>query len=92
MLIDTTPPDPSDIPLQLDAQVARGTYCNVAIVSRTAWEFVIDFAFVGPNQARGLIVSRVILHPGQAEALHRALAQHFEAPASAASQAEAPQT
>lgn len=78
MLIDTSPPDHRDIPLELDAQVARGSYCNVAFVSHTAWEFVLDFAFVGPNQPRGLVVSRIIMHPSQAEALHRALGDNLQ--------------
>ena len=75
-MFDDKSPEKSPIPLEMDAQVARGSYCNVAIVSCNDWECVIDFAFVGPNQPKGLVVSRIILNLAQAEALHHALGEH----------------
>lgn len=73
MLIDTTVPKHPELPLDIDSHVARGTYCNIAVVASSRWEVVIDFAFVGPGQPSGIVVSRIILHPEQAQALHQAL-------------------
>lgn len=86
MLIDTKTPATappaatSDIPLALDAATARGNYCNVAIVARTAFEVVIDFAFVGPSQKNGVVVSRIIMNPTQAAALHHTLGENLKPP------------
>jgi hypothetical protein len=35
----------NEIPLDLDRQTALGHYSNLALISHTPYEFVIDFAF-----------------------------------------------
>ena len=53
--------------IQLDEDLAQGTYVNLAMVNHNEAEFVVDFIFVQPQAARGKVRSRVILSPQHAK-------------------------
>ncbi|MBE2219987.1 MAG: DUF3467 domain-containing protein [Anaerolineae bacterium] len=61
-----------DIPKELEA-----VYANVAFISHTPAEVVLDFAQVLPRSNRGKVVSRVIMSPMHAKMLQQALAQNI---------------
>ena len=61
-----------DVPKDLQA-----TYANVAVISHTAVEIVLDFAQVLPRMPRGAVVSRVIMTPAHAKMLQMALTQNI---------------
>lgn len=61
-----------EIKLEVDKEVARGRYANVAIIAHTQGEFILDFGLAYPGQAP-LIGSRVITSPQHAKALLRSL-------------------
>lgn len=61
-----------DVPKDLTA-----VYANVAFISNTPAEMVIDFAQVLPRTPRGQILSRVIMSPMHAKMLQHALAQNI---------------
>ncbi len=61
-----------DIPKDLDA-----IYANVAFISHTPAELVLDFAQVLPRTPRGKVQARVIMSPMHAKLLHRALGQNL---------------
>ena len=44
----------------LDEQVAQGNYSNLAIISHSTSEFIIDFAAVLPGVTKARVKSRVI--------------------------------
>jgi hypothetical protein len=53
--------------IHLDEDLAQGTYVNLAMVNHNETEFVVDFIFVQPQEARGKVRSRVILSPQHAK-------------------------
>jgi hypothetical protein len=61
-----------DIPKELSA-----VYANLAFISHSPAEIVLDFAQVLPRMPRGSVLSRVIMSPMHAKLLQRALSQNI---------------
>ncbi|MFI3317011.1 MAG: DUF3467 domain-containing protein [Rikenellaceae bacterium] len=55
--------------IELDEQVAQGQYSNLAIISHSPTEFVVDFAAVLPGMPKAKVASRIILTPEHAKRL-----------------------
>ncbi len=66
----------SEINLDIDRETAKGRYANMAVISHTQNEFLIDFALLQP-QGPALVVARVITSPRHAKALLRSLAENI---------------
>lgn len=49
--------------IQLDDDVANGTYVNMALVNHTETEFTLDFIYVQPQQPKAKVRSRIITNP-----------------------------
>jgi hypothetical protein len=62
-----------EIPPDLDA-----VYANLAVISHSPSEIVIDFARVLPNTPRARVHARIITTPMHAKLLLRALEQNLE--------------
>jgi hypothetical protein len=60
-----------DIPKDLEP-----VYANVAFISHTAAEIILDMAQVLPRVPRGKVVSRIVMSPMHAKLLMRALSQN----------------
>lgn len=68
--------------IELPEEVAEGIYSNLAIISHSQTEFVVDFVRLVPNVPKAKVKSRIILTPTHAKRLLRALADNvrkFEA-------------
>ncbi|MDX9882855.1 MAG: DUF3467 domain-containing protein [Prolixibacteraceae bacterium] len=68
--------------IELSEEVAQGTYSNLAIITHSSSEFVIDFVRIMPGIPKANVKSRVILTPEHAKRLLMALQdniQKFEA-------------
>ncbi len=59
----------NSIDIELDEQMARGSYSNLAIISHSPSEFVVDFASILPGMAKAKVLSRIILTPEHAKRL-----------------------
>ncbi len=59
--------------IELSAEVAEGTYSNLAIISHSSSEFVLDFIRIMPGTPKANVKSRVILTPEHAKRLMMAL-------------------
>ena len=57
------------IDVELDAAVAEGHYSNLAIISHSPTEFVVDFAAMLPGFQKAKVKSRIILTPEHAKRL-----------------------
>ena len=68
----TQPKVTIDLPKDLQA-----VYSNVAMISHTPAELVLDFAQVLPRTPRGSIQARIIMTPMHAKMLQMALAQNI---------------
>ena len=59
--------------IELSAEVAEGTYSNLAIISHSSSEFVIDFIRMMPGTPKANVKSRIILTPEHSKRLLFAL-------------------
>lgn len=51
------------IQIEIDENTAKGTYSNLAMVSHSETEFILDFIFVQPQTAKSKVLSRIITSP-----------------------------
>jgi len=68
-----TDPKSNQISIELNEEVAQGTYSNLAIITHSSAEFVIDFVRVMPGVPKAPVKSRIILTPEHAKRLAAAL-------------------
>jgi hypothetical protein len=66
-------PKELQLQIQIDDEQAQGTYVNMATVSFTETEFILDWIYVQPQQPRGKVRSRIITSPRHAKRLLAAL-------------------
>lgn len=64
--------------IQLDEDVANGSYSNLVIINHSATEFVLDFVSVMPGVPKSKVKSRMILAPIHAKRLLRALTENVK--------------
>lgn len=61
------------IQIELDEKVGAGEYANLAIVTHSPAEFVIDFTQVMPGMPKARVRSRIIMAPLHAKSFAMAL-------------------
>lgn len=74
------PGQPNQRPKKIVIDMPKGlsaVYANVAFISHTPAEMVLDFAQVLPRTPRGTVTARVIMSPMHAKMLQMALAQNI---------------
>ncbi|MBN2358594.1 MAG: DUF3467 domain-containing protein [Deltaproteobacteria bacterium] len=69
---------PVQLHIQLDEDIAQGTYANLAMVNHTETEFVLDFIYVQPQQPRAKVRARIISSPRHTKRLLLALKDNVE--------------
>ncbi len=70
------------INIDLPEEIAEGVYSNLAIISHSHSEFVVDFIRLMPNVPKAKVKSRIVLTPQHAKRLMKALVDNvnrFEA-------------
>ena len=68
--------------IELSEEMADGEYANLAIITHSFAEFVIDFVNVMPNVPKAKVKSRIVMTPQHAKRLMKALidnVKRFEA-------------
>ncbi|MBK9270470.1 MAG: DUF3467 domain-containing protein [Saprospiraceae bacterium] len=65
--------NPNEINIELNEETAEGVYSNLAIISHSHSEFVLDFIRLMPNVPKAKVKSRIILTPQHARRLMKAL-------------------
>ena len=70
-------PKQQGIDLELDAEVAQGHYSNLAIISHSTSEFILDFATMLPGFPKPKVKSRIILTPEHAKRLLLSLQENI---------------
>jgi hypothetical protein len=71
-------PVQNQINIELPEEVAEGVYSNLAIISHSHSEFVVDFVRLLPNVPKAKVKSRVIITPEHAKRFLKALADNIE--------------
>jgi len=59
--------------IELDEQTAQGIYSNLAIITHSSSEFILDFVRIMPGINKAKVKSRIILTPEHAKRLLMAL-------------------
>lgn len=62
-----------ELKINITPEKAQGVFANLALISHTPTEFVLDFAQIMPGIQQANVVSRVIVTPDQAKKLLAAL-------------------
>lgn len=61
------------ISIELSDEIAQGIYSNLAIITHSAAEFIIDFVRIMPGIPKAQVKSRIILTPEHAKRLMAAI-------------------
>ncbi|MBK6543409.1 MAG: DUF3467 domain-containing protein [Flavobacteriales bacterium] len=71
-------PRPNQLNIEISEEVADGVYSNLAIITHSNSEFVLDFVRVMPGVPKAKVRSRILLTPQHAKRLMRALADNLQ--------------
>lgn len=82
---------PHGIDLELDTEVGQGHYSNLAVISHSTSEFILDFAAVLPGLPKAKVRSRIILTPEHAKRLLLSLQENVSRYESNVGRIEIPQ-
>ena len=66
-----------NINLELDENLAQGTYSNLALINHSVSEFVVDFINIMPGVPKAKVKSRIILTPQHAKRFSKALNENI---------------
>lgn len=69
---------PQQINIELGEKEAEGIYSNLAIITHSPAEFVIDFTRVLPGVPKAKVLARIITTPQHAKLLQNALKDNIE--------------
>jgi len=64
--------------IELSEEIAEGIYSNLAIITHSQSEFVIDFIKVMPGVPKARVKSRIVLTPQHAKRLLHALSDNLQ--------------
>jgi hypothetical protein len=71
-------PQPVKLNVELPPEESEGIYSNLALIATSPQEFVIDFARIMPGRDKAKVYSRIIMTPGHARMLHKALEDNIK--------------
>jgi hypothetical protein len=69
-------PQQQQINIELGEKEAEGIYSNLAIISHSPAEFVIDFTRIMPGAPKAKVLARIVMTPQHAKLLLRALTEN----------------
>ncbi len=66
------------IQVQLDEKIGQGIYANLALISHSGAEFVVDFTRMLPGMPKAVVQARIVLTPQHAKGLLKALEDNIK--------------
>mgnify|MGYP002776437423 CR=1 FL=1 len=63
--------------IELSEEIAEGIYSNLAIITHSPTEFVVDFIRVMPGVPKAKVKSRIVLTPQHAKRLLKAIGENI---------------
>ncbi len=75
---DNQPQPEQQLNIELTEDMADGKYANLAIITHSFAEFVIDFVNVMPNVPKAKVKSRIVMTPQHAKRLMRAMVDNVK--------------
>ena len=67
----------NQLQIELKEDVAQGTYANLAVITHSSSEFIVDFVRVMPGMPKASVKSRIVLAPEHAKRLLRSLEENI---------------
>lgn len=81
-MVTSNPEQPSQnqnqIQIEIDESVAQGIYTNLALISHSETEFILDFIFLQPQVPKAKVRSRIITSPSHAKKILAALEDNIK--------------
>jgi ribonuclease BN (tRNA processing enzyme) len=68
---------PNQLNIELTEEIAEGNYANLAIITHSHAEFVIDFVNVMPGTPKSKVKSRIIFTPQHAKRFMKAMMENI---------------
>ncbi len=72
------PEQNGELNIELSEEIAEGIYSNLAIITHSHSEFVVDFVKIVPGMPKAKVKSRIILTPQHAKRLMLALTDNIK--------------
>ena len=72
------PEQPAQVQIEIDDATAQGVYANLALISHTETEFVLDFIYVQSQAPKGKVRTRIVSSPSHTKRLLSALAENVK--------------
>ncbi len=69
---------PNQLNIEISEEVSEGQYANLAIITHSHAEFVIDFVNVMPGTPKSKVKSRIILTPFHAKRFMKAMIENVK--------------
>ena len=71
-------PQKQQIKIHIDEKIGEGIYANMALITHSPSEVVIDFLRMLPGMAKTNVQARIIMTPQHAKQLHLALGDNLK--------------
>lgn len=72
------PPQGQQINIELNEKEAEGIYSNLAIITHSPAEFVVDFTRILPGVPKAKVLSRIVMTPQHTKLLLNALRDNIQ--------------
>src|ERR1700719_4603210 len=70
-------PQPGQMQIKADEKELQGLYSNLMMIHHNVEEFTLNFVYIFPNGTQGKLLSSVIVSPGHAKRVWRALGENI---------------
>ena len=70
-------PQPGQMQIKADEKELQGLYSNLMMIHHNLEEFTLKFVYIFPNGAQGKLLSSMIVSPGHAKRIWRALGENI---------------
>ena len=68
---------PGQVQIKADEKELQGAYSNLVMIQHHAEEFTMNFVYVFPSGTQGKLLSSMIISPGHAKRIWRALGENI---------------
>jgi len=65
------------VQIKADEKELQGSYSNLVMIHHAAEEFTLNFIYIFPNGAQGKLLGSMIVNPGHAKRIWRALGENI---------------
>src|SRR5713226_5352198 len=70
-------PQPGQMQIKADEKELQGLYSNLMMIHHNVEEFTLNFVYIFPNGTQGKLLRSVIVSPGHAKRIWRALGENL---------------